>query len=146
MQGTPTGPPSSAIYESIKSDFMKMVHPIMASAPPQKSLAGKIGRRRNFLGLFSHEFLFSTFSLPLEIALDTKDLQKAEIRYSLGLDSIPIDASRQKDFSFRMHRTGLEKVVWVHLCLHYNALLWYCAFFVDFLFNSRWMLVVEKKM
>ena len=66
MQGTPTGPPSSAIYESIKSDFMKMVHPIIASAPRPKTLAVKIGRR-NFLGLFSQDF--SLFSC---IALDTR--------------------------------------------------------------------------
>ena len=72
MQGTPT----SSIYESIKSDFMKMVHPIIASPPRPKSLAVKIGRSRNFLGIFSHEFLFSTFFLPLEIGLDTKDVQK----------------------------------------------------------------------
>ena len=50
--------PSRGIYESIKSDFMKMAHPIIASAPRPKSLAVKIARRRNFLDLFSQKFLF----------------------------------------------------------------------------------------
>ena len=50
--------PSRGIYESIKSDFMKMAHPIIASAPRPKSLAAKIARRRNFLDLFSQKFLF----------------------------------------------------------------------------------------
>ena len=60
-----------------------MVHPIMASAPRPKSLAVKIARRRNFLVLFSHEFLLSPFFTSRDW-LGYKRLAKAEIKYSSG--------------------------------------------------------------
>ena len=90
MQGTPTGPPSSAIYESIKSDFMKMVHPIIAEAPRPKSLAVKIARRRNFLVLFSHEFLLSPFFYLSRLAWvekTCKSRDKILIRKDCGTDA-----------------------------------------------------------